>query len=157
MKFRVRQTLSRVFALGSLWQQLISLNHYGVASSYPPQNKKTTVRYVWGKTQKISLKVLGHHEQNLNCMNFHNRIKHRGSRAPAPTHPSASLTWTFTSRTGLHNEPGFWGCTVLIGQFLLFRRNFIGEWLCRSKSNHFWARITLELPVPNPQQQICKV
>ena len=40
--------------------------------------------------------------------------------------------------------------TVLIGQFLLFRRNFIGEWLrCfESNSNHFGVRITLALPVP---------
>ena len=27
--------------------------------------------------------------------------------------------------------------TVLIGHFLLFRRNFIGEWLWWSESNHF--------------------
>ena len=27
--------------------------------------------------------------------------------------------------------------TVLIGQFLLSRRNFIGEWLWCSESNHF--------------------
>ena len=55
-------------------------------------------------------KNLGHHEPNLNCMNIRNNIKHRGSRAPAPTHFSASLTLTYTSRTGLHHEPVFGWC-----------------------------------------------
>ena len=44
---------------------------------------------------KTSLKLSGHHEQNFNCMNFHN--KNIGiPRGSCATHTSASLALTFT-------------------------------------------------------------
>ena len=52
----------------------------------------------------------------------------------------------------IHNE-----YSVLIGQFLLLRRNFIGEWLWCSESNHFGVRITLALPVPTFCPRILKL